>query len=105
MVFGRSGTMASRTSTSLTRAALAVALLCVVAPAGAEPAPPGIDAYVAHAMKAFGPPGLSLAVVENGKVVVAKGYGVRKMNTTETVDAHTAFPIGSESKAFTSAAL
>ncbi len=97
--------MASRISVLLTRAALAAALLCAGAPAGAEPPPPGVDAYVAQAMKAFGPPGLSLAVVDNGKIVIAKGYGVRKMNTSETVDAHTAFPIGSESKAFTSAAL
>jgi CubicO group peptidase (beta-lactamase class C family) len=37
--------------------------------------------------------------------VVARGYGVRSIVTKAPVDEHTAFPIGSESNAFTSAAL
>lgn len=56
-------------------------------------------------MQAFGEPGLSLAIVENGKTVLAKGYGVRSIATRAPVTADTAFPIGSETKAFTSAAL
>ena len=67
--------------------------------------PPDTDAYVARAMQGFGVPGLSLAIVENGKTVVAKGYGVTDINTKKPLDAHSAIPIGSESKAFTSAAL
>lgn len=75
-------------------------------PAAALAAPPAdTDAYVAHAMQTFGVPGLSLAIVENGKTVIAKGYGVTEVGTKKPVDAHSAFPIGSESKAFTSAAL
>jgi len=69
-------------------------------------APPAdTDAMVAKAMAAFGAPGLSLAVVEDGRAVLTKGYGVRQIGTDMKVDAHTAIPIGSESKAFTSAAL
>jgi len=56
-------------------------------------------------MHAFGAPGLSLAIVQNGKTVLAKGYGVRSIATRAPVTADTAFPIGSETKAFTSAAL
>ncbi len=67
--------------------------------------PPDTDAYVAKAMSAFGAPGLSLAIVEDGHTVVARGYGVRNIMTKAPADEHTAFPIGSESKAFTSAAL
>ncbi|MEO7026699.1 MAG: serine hydrolase [Caulobacteraceae bacterium] len=67
--------------------------------------PPDVDAYVGQAMSAFGAPGLSLAIVENGATVLAKGYGVRRLGDAARVDAHTAFPIGSESKAFTAAAL
>lgn len=67
--------------------------------------PADLDQYVAKAMRAFGEPGLSLAIVENGKTVVAKGYGVRSIATRAPVTADTAFPIGSETKAFTSAAL
>jgi CubicO group peptidase (beta-lactamase class C family) len=67
--------------------------------------PPDLDAYVARAMHAFGAPGLSLTIVHNGKTVVARGYGVRSIATAAPVTADTAFPIGSETKAFTSAAL
>ena len=80
-------------------AALATASLARAAP------PPDTDAYVAQAMQAFGAPGLSLAVVEDGRVALAKGYGVRRLGAVAPVDAHTGFPIGSESKAFTATAL
>ena len=85
----------------------AVFALCVVSSvrAGQPGVPPNLDQYVAKAMRAFGEPGLSLAIVENGKTVVAKGYGVRSIATRAPVTADTAFPIGSETKAFTSAAL
>ena len=78
-------------------------MACTTSVAAAPPA--DIDAYVAKTMQTFGNPGLSLAVVEDGKIVKARGYGVRKMGTNLAADEHTAFPIGSESKAFTSAAL
>ncbi|HEY8949386.1 MAG TPA: serine hydrolase [Rhizomicrobium sp.] len=88
-------------------------LLCGVAVAAlmafggsANAAPPAdLDAFVAKSMRTFGPPGMSVAIVENGKVVFTKGYGIRSIATKAPVNEHTAFPIGSESKAFTSAAL
>jgi CubicO group peptidase (beta-lactamase class C family) len=64
-----------------------------------------LDGYVTRAMKTFEVPGLSLAIVKDGKVVVAKGYGVRKMGESTLVDENTLFGIGSNTKAFTSAAL
>ena len=67
--------------------------------------PPDTDAYVAKVMRQFGAPGLSLAIVEDGQVALAKGYGVRRLGDPAPVDAHTSFPIGSETKAFTAAAL
>jgi len=71
-----------------------------------QPAVPAdLNQYVAKAMAAFGAPGLSLAIVQDGKTLVAKGYGVRSIATRTPVTADTAFPIGSETKAFTSAAL
>jgi CubicO group peptidase (beta-lactamase class C family) len=77
---------------------------CVFSPAMAA-APADTDATVARAMQTFGVPGLSLAIVQDGKVVLAKGYGVREVGKPQPVDGHSAFPIGSETKAFTSAAL
>jgi CubicO group peptidase (beta-lactamase class C family) len=98
--------MASSASTRTSKALLLASALALSLSAPAFAAPPAdLDAYVKKAMETFGAPGLSLAIVEDGKTVVAKGYGVRSIATNAPVDEHTAFPIGSESKAFTSAAL
>jgi CubicO group peptidase (beta-lactamase class C family) len=82
---------------------------CVLAFAGllaAQSAPTAdLDAYVSSAMKTFDVPGIALAIVKDGKIVVAKGYGVRKMGDPALVDEHTMFGIGSNTKAFTTAAL
>lgn len=67
--------------------------------------PPGFDARVEQAISKHGVPGMAIAIVEQGKIVHAKGYGVRKLGAPETVDADTIFPTGSTGKAFTAAAL
>jgi CubicO group peptidase (beta-lactamase class C family) len=56
-------------------------------------------------MKTFDVPGVAVAVVHNGEVALAKGYGVRRMGEPAAVDAHTLFGIASNSKAFTAASL
>src|SRR5207237_8239508 len=63
------------------------------------------DAYVARGLQALRTPGAAIAVVRDGRVVFAKGYGVRALGDTARVDAHTLFQIGSNTKAFTTAAL
>ena len=68
-------------------------------------APPDIDAWVVRAMKAFDVPGIGLAIVKDGTVVVAKGYGVRKLGSPEPVDGRTLFGIASNTKVFTATAL
>jgi len=67
--------------------------------------PPGFDAYVAKLMKTFEVPGMAVAVVKDGQVVLAKGYGVRKLGEPAPVDAQTLFGIASNTKVFTAAAL
>jgi len=67
--------------------------------------PPGIDASVARIMQAFEVPGLALAIVKDGRVVLAKGYGVRKLGDPAPVDARTLFGIASNTKVFTATAL
>jgi CubicO group peptidase (beta-lactamase class C family) len=80
--------------------------LCLATTAAAVAAPPSdIDAYVERAIRTFEVPGMAVSVVENGKTTLAKGYGVRKVGTRDAVDAHTLFPIASNTKAFTAAAL
>src|SRR5208337_3102794 len=87
---------------------LAVLVLCILftATVFAQIAPPAdLDAWVARSMQTFEVPGLSLAIVKDGKVVVAKGYGVRRLGDPTLVDEHTMFGIGSNTKAFTAACL
>ena len=69
------------------------------------PAPPGLDRFVTQVLKRFEVPGLSLAIVKDGEVVVAKGYGVRALGEPAEVDARTLFGIASNTKAFTAAAI
>src|SRR5579862_289554 len=84
------------------------AILTSFAPAQstAPSAPPAdLDAYVASSMKTFDVTGIAVAIVKDGKIEVAKGYGVRKLGDPTPVDEFTMFGIGSNTKAFTTAAL
>jgi CubicO group peptidase (beta-lactamase class C family) len=86
---------------------LALTLALSVAPcAFAQEAPlQGFDEYVNKALKDWEVPGVGIAIVRGDKVVLAKGYGVRKLGDPTPVDERTIFAIGSSSKAFTAAAL
>ena len=64
-----------------------------------------VDQVANAAMKAFDVPGIAIAIVKDGKTVLAKGYGVNDIDTGEKTDANTLFGIASNSKAFTTAAL
>lgn len=65
----------------------------------------GLDAYVERAMAAWEVPGLALAIVKDGVVIHARGYGVTALGGTEPVTEHTRFAIASTTKAMTVAAL
>jgi CubicO group peptidase (beta-lactamase class C family) len=56
-------------------------------------------------MEEFEVPGVSLALVKDGEVVAARGYGLRLLGQTAHVDARTLFAIASNTKAFTATAL
>jgi CubicO group peptidase (beta-lactamase class C family) len=88
-----------------TAAVLAVCLVFTVSASAQTPVPADLDAWVARSMQTFEVPGLSLAIVKDGKVVSAKGYGVRKLGEATPVDQDTLFGIGSNTKAFTTACL
>jgi CubicO group peptidase (beta-lactamase class C family) len=64
-----------------------------------------VDELVENTLKSFNVPGIAVAIVKDGKVVLSKGYGVKSILTKEKVDANTLFGIASNSKAFTTAAL
>lgn len=45
-------------------------------------------------------PGLAVAIVQNGRIVSARGYGITDTSRPEPVDAHTVFRLASLSKSF-----
>ena len=69
------------------------------------PAQDYVDQVVERARRAFDVPGIAVAIVKDGKVVLAKGYGVRRIGDPAPVTEHTLFRIASNTKAFTTAAL
>jgi len=62
-------------------------------------------AYVDSARKTFDVPGIAVAIVKDGHVVMEQGFGLREIGRPEKVDANTLFAIASNTKAFTAAAL
>src|ERR1700720_4958562 len=85
---------------------VAAILIAFAVSLGAQNAPPAdLDSYVANSMRTFEVPGMAVAIVKDGKIVVAKGYGVRKLGDPTPVDEFTKFGIGSNTKAFTSTVL
>ena len=64
-----------------------------------------VDELVENTLKSFNVPGIAVAIVKDGKVVLSKGYGIKSILTKEKVDANTLFGIASNSKAFTTTAL
>jgi CubicO group peptidase (beta-lactamase class C family) len=87
------------------RFALALFSLALFSPAAFAQPPANFDQRVEAIRQAAGTPGMAIAIVEDGKVVLAKGYGVRKLDAPDKVDADTLFMIGSTTKAITAAAL
>lgn len=65
---------------------------------------PSIEAALREEIAARGIPGAFLVVVEKGKVVLAKGYGVTSMEDPRPVTERTLFRIGSTAKVFTAMA-
>lgn len=63
------------------------------------------DAYVDAVRKQFDVPGIAVAIVKDGRIVMEFGSGVRKLGEPAKVDAHTQFAIASNTKAFTAASL
>jgi CubicO group peptidase (beta-lactamase class C family) len=74
-----------------------------------QPSPPasaatklqGLDTLADQAMKEWKVPGVAIAVVQDGKVIYAQGYGYRDLEKKLPVTTGTLFPIGSITKSFT----
>ncbi len=81
---------------------LSLALSGLAAPSAA---PPDLDSVSARVMRTFEVPGIGLAIVKDGAVVLARGYGVRKLGEPAPVDESTLFGIASNTKIFTATAI
>ena len=78
--------------------------MLVAVPLHAAP-PAGFEAHAEELRKASGVPGMWIAIVEQGKPTLARGFGVRKLGEPAPVGPDTIFPTGSTGKAVTVAAL
>src|SRR6516225_1393080 len=82
---------------------LLVALAC--AATAQKPSLDGFDAFAEKALKDWQCAGFSIAVVQNGEVILSKGYGVRDVKNNLPVTTKTLFAIGSSTKSFTVSSL
>jgi CubicO group peptidase (beta-lactamase class C family) len=64
-----------------------------------------LDIYVKKGLRDWKIPGVAVCIVKDGKVVLAKGYGIKELGLSEKLDENTLFMIGSTTKAFTATAL
>ncbi len=95
------------------KATLAPLLLALAATASAQAVPDpsdvsrieAVDAYVRGAMEKKHVPGVSVAVVRDGKVVLAKGYGLADAEQDVPATAETVYQLASVTKTFTAGAV
>jgi len=63
------------------------------------------DRFVTRSMKCWNVPGLAIGIVKDGRTVYAKGHGLKDIRRRLPVTEHTAFAVGSCTKAFTTTAM
>ena len=64
-----------------------------------------LENYVQKVQTQFAVPGIAVAIVKDGAVILSQGYGIKKMGENNMVDDQTLFAIASNTKAFTATAL
>ena len=64
-----------------------------------------LDNYIERGMKQWQIPGLAIAIVKDGKVILSKGYGIKELGKEDKVDENTLFIIAANSKLFTGTAI
>src|SRR5258706_9571763 len=79
---------------------VAVAAFVAIA-ADTKPGLDGIDGFAAQALKDWKCAGFAIAVIQDGKVIYSKGYGLRDVKRSQPVTTKTLFAIGSSTKSFT----
>src|SRR5437016_11759322 len=72
--------------------------------AGKPVQPEQID-YIFAALKSARTPGAAVLVLENGRVILERAYGVSDLRSFQKIDAHTNFRLASCTKQFTAMAI
>src|SRR5437660_10869803 len=91
-------------------AAISFVALALLVPRQSAPAAAGddpianLDAFITRALKEYQVPGAAVAVVQNGKAVLLKGYGVRNATKPGAVNENTIFQLASVTKTLTATA-
>lgn len=84
---------------TITLALLLILCLCASAKADA------IDNYIQSRIRSLHIPGLSLAIVRNGQIIKARGYGFADLQLNVPATDATVYELGSVTKQFTAAAI
>jgi CubicO group peptidase (beta-lactamase class C family) len=64
-----------------------------------------LDIFVEREMERWNIPGVAVAIVKDGEILVSKGYGVTDLESKTAVNGETLFMVASNSKAFTGTAV
>ncbi|MCA1604088.1 MAG: beta-lactamase family protein [Acidobacteria bacterium] len=94
----------------IVRQIVCVSVLCMLVPGSHSsvtaqaPDLKDFDAFITKALKRYQVPGAAVAVVQDGKVVMISGYGVRDATKSDKVDENTIFQLASITKTLTAAA-
>jgi CubicO group peptidase (beta-lactamase class C family) len=64
-----------------------------------------LESYIQNAQEQWNVPGMAISIVQDGKIIYSKGFGVREFGKPEKITDETLFAIASNTKAFTASAL
>lgn len=64
-----------------------------------------VDGYIKQMMDTYEVPGVAVALIQDGKIIYQKGYGLRDIKSNSPVTENTLFGIGSVTKSFTALAV
>jgi CubicO group peptidase (beta-lactamase class C family) len=92
-------------TTSRATIAIGLTLATMTTLAAQESTVARIDRFVAHEMARQHIPGVAIGIYRNGKIALAKGYGLSNVELRVPVKPETIFQSGSVGKQFTSAAI
>src|SRR4029079_259099 len=91
---------------NIVKSTFALVIVVVASSLSAWAAPPAYFVKRVDAVRtAAEVPGMAIAIVENGKITLARGFGVRTLAKRKKVEADAIVMTGSPGKAITSAAL